>query len=626
MMTKTRFRLTAAWPMIAGCLAAAQPVEAQQDQSIIVTASRASLTAVPVGGSILTREEIEQADPGSLIEMLDREAGIRAFDKRGPGGGPYLSIRGGEPNHTAVLIEGAQIGDPTSSTGGGFDFTLLPPEIVGRVEIVRSGFASVGGPYALAGSVGISLRDLDGGRDMVGSRLAADTQGYLGADASFGTPLGEGDVVVAAGWSDSGDLVPQSDASRWHALAKLRQETGALKLRLAAIHSEADKTAFPEDSGGPRLAVGRDKETRDLAFDLLAGTAVLGQPESGQIRGVGNWQRHHTISDTPAIAEGVFSGVPAIFADTSFKRATLTADASWRPLEAVTLVVGGGIDREDGESEGTVDFGVLIPSGFEISRTIRSMFAEVGLVPAEGMELVASARHDDPSTNDGHWSWRTAARARVLPDLYLTGSVSRSEKLPSLYALAFPLIANPDLRPERSRSIDLGFEYLGEKTQARITWFDNRYRDLVDFDPALFTNVNRGKVAARGVEGELSLKPSASLEARISATYLDTSNFDGPPLRSRPEWQFAGMVNWQATPRLSVYGSLAHIGEQFDSSIATGRVVLDDYIDAEIAANYRVSEALSLRLAGTGLFDNFENAIGFPATRRALRLTARLEG
>ena len=620
-------RVSCSLALLLGCSLAFQPASASEDEaSIVVNASRATANDEPISGTVIARGEIVRADPASLTEVLDLQSGIRAFDKRGPGGGPYLSIRGGEPNHTAVLIEGAQVGDPTSSTGGGFDFALLAPEVIGRVEINRSGFASVGGPYSLAGSVGVTLRDLGPDERLVGARAAIDTQGYFSGDATLGTAFGDGDLVLAGGWMDTGNLVPDSDLSRWHTLVKLRQELGALKLRLAAIHAEAEKEAFPEDSGGPRVAVNRERETRDLTFDLLAGTAVLGEPESGQIRIVGNWQRHHNMSDTPAIADGVFSGVPAIFADTVFERATVTADASWRPFEAVTLVVGGGIDREDGESEGTVDFGVLIPSGFETSRSIRSVFTEVGLVPAEGMELVASARHDDPSTSDGRWSWRTAARVGVLPDFFVSGSVSRSEKLPSLYALAFPLIANPDLLPERSRSIDIGLEYRGEKSEARITYFDNRYRDLVDFDPVLFTNVNRGKVTARGVEGELRFAASDTLEASLSATYLDTTNFDGPPLRSRPKWQFAGHMRWQAAPRLSLHGSLAHVGEQFDSSIATGRVVLDDYLQAEFAANYRLGDTLTLRLAGTNLFDDYENAVGFPVSRRALRLTARIEG
>lgn len=598
--------------------------EERAEDKILVVASRTIFQPEEIGASTITREDIEAAEPVNVLTLLDGLPGVRAFEKGGPGRGPYLSIRGGEPNHTLVTIEGALVNDPTSSQGGGFDFTLLSPAAIEQISVVRSGVASVTGPNSLAGSVNVALRDVPAGSNLLTLSATADTAEYLAADLVAGTQLGAGDALIGAGWSDTNDLVADSRAQRWHVLGKLRQTIGPVNLRLAALHAEADKAAFPEDSGGTRLAANREQEISDRKFTLAALNASAGEVASGQVRLIANWQRHDNVIDTPAIFPGTFDPVPAFFTDTQFDRAFVGVEGRWAPVEQVTLALGASYEDEDATSSGEVDIGFPLPTEFAIQRDITSVFGEIGLTPVEGFSLTGALRHDDPSTRDGNWTYRLAARAELGDGLAAIASLATSEKLPSLFALAFPLIANPDLEPERARNLEAGLEYrFDDAALARITFFDNNYRDLIDFAPELFTNVNRGQVAAQGVEAELRGNPAPGVQAGLAVTYLDTSNFDGPPLRSRPEWQFAANANWQLSEQLSAYASLAHIGPSFDSSIPTGQVRLDGHLEGQLAVDYDFAGPFALRLAAVNLFDDYENAIGFPAPRRVLRLTVR---
>lgn len=610
-------------------LAASSPacLQAQErSDPILVTASRTVLADEEIGGSTITREAIEAAQPVTVLTLLDGLPGLRAFEKGGPGRGPYLSIRGGEPNHTLVTIEGALVNDPTSSQGGAFDFTLLSPAAIQSIGVIRSGVASVTGPNSLAGSVNVQLRDLGGAHTLISGRATADTAGYLAADLVAGMQLGAGDALLGAGWSDTDDLAQDSRAERWHVLGKLSQSLGPVDLRLAGLHAEADKSAFPEDSGGTRLAANRELETSDRKFTLAAFNASAGAVETGQVRLIANWQRHDNVVDTPAIFPGTFDPVPAFFSDTQFDRAFIGLEGRWAPVEQVTLALGAAYEDEEGTSTGVIDIGFELPTEFDVQRDVTSAFGEIGLQPVDAVQITAGLRHDDPSTRDGSWTYRIAGRAELGENLAAIASIATSEKLPSLFALAFPLIANPDLEPERARNLEAGLEYrFADTGLARVTFFDTNYRDLIDFAPELFTNVNRGQVAAQGIEAELRGSPTPSLQAGVAVTYLDTTNFDGPPLRSRPEWQFAANARWQATERLSAYASLAHIGASFDSSIPTGLVELDAHFEGEVAVEYDFAGPFALRLAGVNLFDDYENAIGFPVARRALRLTVRLE-
>src|SRR5207247_4652581 len=63
-------------------------------------------------------------------------------------------------------------------------------------------------------------------------------------------------------------------------------------------------------------------------------------------------------------------------------------------------------------------------------------------------------------------------------------------------------LGNPDLRPERTRSFDFGVEQrlLNDRMKAEVNWFDNRFRDLIEFQvtnfqtfSGTFFNLNRPK-------------------------------------------------------------------------------------------------------------------------------------
>ncbi len=73
--------------------------------------------------------------------------------------------------------------------------------------------------------------------------------------------------------------------------------------------------------------------------------------------------------------------------------------------------------------------------------------------------------------------------------------------------------ANPDLRPERSEGLEIGWRHVGEHLRASVSAYENRYTDLIEsranlgIDPAtrwlVFQSVNRDRARIRGVEGDL---------------------------------------------------------------------------------------------------------------------------
>lgn len=73
--------------------------------------------------------------------------------------------------------------------------------------------------------------------------------------------------------------------------------------------------------------------------------------------------------------------------------------------------------------------------------------------------------------------------------------------------------ANPDLRPERSHGLELGWRHVGDALRASVSLYENRYRDLIESRANLgveagtgllvFQSINRDRARIRGVEADL---------------------------------------------------------------------------------------------------------------------------
>ena len=610
--------------LLATAKGVAQRVPATEGATIIVTATRTGGAATPATTSI-TADDIERQQPRSLLESLNDVAGVHAISTGGPGGGSFVSIRGGEPNFTLVLVDGIRLNDPTNSKGGAFDFSGIDPALVGRVTVSRDGGSAVHGSDALSGVIGIELREPKPGETEIDGRIETGTDEAAQADLGGSVGWQGGGALLSGSWFDSGDKQAGSSLRRAQGLARLRQSIGGFDVRAIGLYAHTRHTSFPEDSGGPEFAVNRDLEhgSGDLrAVGLSAG------------RSRGTLRPNLTISyteqrddtATPAIAPGVLDPVPALSAQTRFTRFEAIADvAVVRRL--FTVAAGGGVRREAGRSDGTIDFGFLLPVSFALDRTIWSGFAEASVRPATGVTLNLAGHYDQVANGPHQWTgragiaWQPVAKG---PSLY--ARVGDGFKLPSFYALGHPLVGNPNLRPETSRNVEAGLEWSwGAHTALRLSWYENRFRDLIDFDPILFTTVNRARVVARGIEGEASARitPTVMLSGALGHVVLDSD----APLRGRPEWQGSARAVWTVTSPLELNAALRFNSSFFDSSVPTGLVRAKGHAEADLGLRYRLSKGIGLTVALRNIGDSrYQDAVGWPALGRTLHmgLSARI--
>ena len=266
---------------------------------------------------------------------------------------------------------------------------------------------------------------------------------------------------------------------------------------------------------------------------------------------------------------------------------------------------------------------------FKLTRYTASPFFEARASWPFGLTLLGSVRGDFPDKFSANVSPRVGAAYRVAAtETTFKANWGEGFHLPSFFALGSPIVGNPNLKPETSKSFDIGVsQSLWTKhIEAGVTYFDNRYRNLIDFDagppPQL---VNRSNVSARGVEAELQIKPIDNFSVRSQLTYTHTDIEDSSEeIRRRAKWRAGMDARWQPRADLGLYVGVFYVGTVLDSSIPTGDRNLSPYTRVDLSSSWSVTPKLKMSIGIDNLFNRkYQEAIGFPAAAIRPRVSLR---
>jgi vitamin B12 transporter len=149
-------------------------------------------------------------------------------------------------------------------------------------------------------------------------------------------------------------------------------------------------------------------------------------------------------------------------------------------------------------------------------------------------------RHDTHETFGGHTTFRLAASSlEPASRILFRASLGTGWKTPTLYQL-YSSFGTPSLRPEENRAWDAGVERKWRRNHIRlsVSYFENSFRDFLDFDNIAFVYLNVPKAKTRGAETELSVNPLHLVTFRWAFTHTIALNSDtGELLLRRPSYQ-----------------------------------------------------------------------------------------
>jgi iron complex outermembrane receptor protein len=156
----------------AALAAGANPANDQTIGEVVVTGTRAAgRTAInsPVPIDVLAEEDLRRsaAIPGELGEVLDTllPSAFMARDSNNDLADVVrtVQLRGLDPAHTLVLVNGKRRHNISIAKGAAVDLNNIPVSSIERIEVLRDGAAAQYGSDAIAGVINIILEDADEG-------------------------------------------------------------------------------------------------------------------------------------------------------------------------------------------------------------------------------------------------------------------------------------------------------------------------------------------------------------------------------------------------------------------------------------------------------------------------------
>jgi len=602
--------------VVISALIAAQTFAATDE--VVVTGTYSPVTTEQLASSVtvINQEQLLALSSHSLVDALRQVPSIWVEEQGGPGGLTAIALRGAESNHTLVLLDGVQLNDPTNTRGGAFDVNNINIDSIKRIEIIRGAQSAIYGSDALAGVIHIITIEPTKNAEQNLS-LAVGEDGYkTGSITTTGTVENFGYAIKIQG-KDAGEPIEGSSAKNKEALVKLNWKQDSQSIDFSYRYLDGEKTSFPEQSGGPLFAESRDLDRSDFTDQNAALGWQWQVNELWRSKVQATWFNRKENLTSPGIVP--FDAVPANGADTDFTR----TDVSWINTigneKSVWGNIGAETKHESGDSKGYLDVGIKLPTDFSLDRKIDSVFVNLNGYVTEDLLLQASIRRDDAENFKAYNSKQGGVRYQINENLSWFANAGQGFKLPSFFALGHPLVGNPNLKPELATTRDTGFEWAYNSTSINLSYFRNSYKDLIDFDNELFTNVNRAKVETRGVETEVhwhSQNDEWQLGAHASYADIDAEN----PLMGRPQVKAGASAVYKLNDNWQFNANYLWVDDRLAASRYTGDALvetLDSYDRLDVGAKWKVNTQLSFNLSIENITDKeYSNDIGFPAIGR----------
>ncbi|MDB5967799.1 MAG: iron complex outerrane recepter protein [Hydrocarboniphaga sp.] len=563
---------------------------------VTATGNPTPLTEVLAPLLVITREQIEQAQAGDLAELLRFFAGVELGRNGGPGSTTSVFIRGGESNHTLILIDGVRVNPATS---GGAALQNIAPDSIERIEVVKGPRATLYGSDAIGGVVNVITRS--GG---LGTTLGASLRG--GSDDTV-----DGSVRAGyAGERSSASLqVQHEDTDGFPALRGFDQDTGyqrtsvnadgSLKIGEATIgarlwDARGDVEYYGYDANFDRAVVSQDYRNQVAAIDA---TLPLNDRLGATVK-VSRMQDSVEQNQSDDEVETIRSGADAGLVWT-LPNQRITGGAGFVHERVSALSFGSAI--AEGRDVGTLHlqdelhYGrhrAVVGGSFSDYEGFGSRFdgtLDYGFDLSDATRLVASAA--------------TGFRAPDATDRYGFGG-------------------NPDLKPEKARNYELGLQQrLGAYQRADLRVFRSDVEDLINTicdENFNCTAVNVDQYRNTGVEISYHLNWDHWSATLTGLTQDPEDRATGEQLLRRAKNSAA----LKLSRSLGIYNAGIDVlgsGPRKDF----GGVELGGYMLIDLTGGVRLGEHVALRLRVENLLDkDYQTAAGYNQQDRSYYATA----
>ncbi|OLB59587.1 MAG: Vitamin B12 transporter BtuB [Nitrospirae bacterium 13_2_20CM_2_61_4] len=634
--------------LVVGRPSSGRAEEEVQTKEVVVSATKTEIPVKQVTSAveIIDGEQLQQRRVKTVAEALRLAQGLAVFQSGGPGTIVDVRMRGGTPEQTLVLIDGAIV---NSATTGAYDFAFLTTDNIERIEILRGSQSMLWGSDAMGGVINIT------------TKRGRDTPNVAGFSeyGSFNT-LREGANLTGK----KGPVDFALSLSRWDTVS-----FSAINYRRGA----SERDGYHNWQGSTRLGFALPKDGRlELDFRWMNGIVnldgfvlnpatfqsdiadILGaKSQSNQYIFAGNytqpitswWSQKLTLSRatdnltlrTGTVARDLITGAEVTPFPEDSEIDTTSNRIEWQHNfqigKPVLFTAGYQFREQVGENMSTS----AIPEKIVSSN---AGFAEAQLNLWDRLFGTAGIRQDEYNVFGSATTYRvTGGYLHQETGTKLRGSYGTGFRAPTINQLFFPFFGNPNLQPEKSQGLDVAVDQtlFNDRVTLSAGYFWTRYRNLIISiqDAAIcgvgpfgtnFCAANVGLARAEGVEASAKFKLVEdqpwirSLYLQFQYTYTSTTNLTNNQDTRLPKWplnQWSTVLSYQPIESLRVNVEGRYVGQRFNDT--SNQQSIPSFLVWNLAATYDVNRRIQLYTRVDNLFnEKYEEVLFFGTPIRSI--------
>ena len=572
--------------VMGGVTAQAEELPVYSFDEVVVTATRTEndVKKVPASTQVITQEDIKRGGATSVRNALSMYANI--FQKsKVRGGGHDIIIRGMETKHSLVMVNGRRISNEADASGLGNAMSLDRINIndVEKIEIVRGPSSALYGSEAMGGVLNIITKPSKEQTLLTGlEHTSEDTSHWWHADTGR---IGNFSMTLDARFNKINrsmlDTATESDpygtAQTYNASLNyyvndhsyvnaymdyysqhLKTDTGTPVMKPITLTTSSGKMSL----GGQAMLEG----TGSKAYKQKNyGISWNGKTDKNdwQIQAYMSKFNWSTTSNTKVLGSIPPAGMEGMFNYLLQKKNTYDFNHDEHNMWAIEgrdslrvndhhrVTFGAEYVKEKvaGTGLGSNGDGVhsITENGTTKSSSEKTLSSYAAYLQDEieygKWFIVPAIRYDHHSAYGSHTSPKIGVTYNATDHFRIKANYGDGFKAPSVSQLYYDLdmqmgpnwvhlTGNPNLKPEKSKSWDLGVEAEFGKGYGSLTYFDNDVDNLIASIPkgtdsnghSLYRYENVNKARIKGLENTLGYRFNDTLEFKVTSTLLDAKD------------------------------------------------------------------------------------------------------
>jgi len=502
-----------------------------EDELYVVSTTRSlkSISRVAENVEVVTAAEIELMNAHTLADILNTVNGVVVqFFGGSPTSIAGASIQGSSTEHVVVMMDGVTI-----NTAGDFaDLSIIPAQIIDRVEIIKGPASSVWGS-SLGGVINVITKSPRNSTALGGTLSASyGERGTMDLRAELtGSKAGLG-YYLSVGRLETDGLRPVEDAATDYLFLKLSYDlTERTRLSFAGFYEW-----FKRELGDLRTV---DYYVKDKEEDYLATlnlTTRLSEDLNMELslRAIREWL-YVTTEDL------LFDDKTVSLED--FRKYGATAKLNWR-TGVHNVVIGSDYDYKE-------VFGDNYPDPPKLN--IFAMYVN-DTIALNKLSITPGLRYDYTDRDDDFWSPSFGITYDVGGQTILRANIARGFHLPVLGATDTDgdfYRHNPNLKPETVWSYQAGIESgILKYVWLKASVFRHEIRDAmvektIDASEGTWTTVNEDRVRRQGVELAVRSVKFHNFTLSAAATFVDSEDLDtGWEINALPDYTYDAEIKY----------------------------------------------------------------------------------